>query len=145
MGMVANYLADNNRKEDARKLLDKVDASMSQDNMPYAMVSRRQQHNQISGQILLAAYKSGDSSLAQKISNDLRKDLEQQERYYQSLSERHKYALSYDNQIVQQLLQQLFSMEQYFAGPKPETDTSVPGSERIPQVTTPIIEDTSED
>lgn len=134
MGLVANYLADNNRKKDARKILDKVDAGMLQGNMPYAMVSRHQQHNQISGQLLLGAYKAGDTTLAQKISNALRKDLEQQDRYYQSLSERHKYALSYDNQLVQRLLQDLHSMEQFFAGPQPEMDTSIPQSERLPRV-----------
>ncbi len=135
MGLVSLYLSDHNKKDEARKLLEKVDAGMSQENMPYAMVSRRQQHNQISGQLLLAAYKSGDTSLAQKITNSLRKDLEQQERYYQSLSERHQFALSYDHQIVQQILQQLNSMEQFFATPQKQNDSPNLRNESIPPIT----------
>ncbi len=134
MGLVSLYLSDHGKKDEARKLLEKVDAGMSQENMPYAMVSRRQQHNQISGQLLLAAYKSGDSALAKKITNALRKDMEQQDRYYQSLSERHKYALSYDNQIVQQVLQQLNSMEQFFATPQKQNDSPGLRSESLPPV-----------
>ena len=143
MGLVSLYLSDHNKKDEARKLLEKVDAGMSQENMPYAMVSRRQQHNQISGQLLMAAYKSGDTALAQKITNALRKDLEQQNRYYQSLSERHKYALSYDNQIVQQILQQLNSLEQFYATPQKQNDSPGMGNESLPPVSNNPVDDSS--
>ncbi len=42
------------------------------------MVSRDQQHNQISMQFLLAAYKAGDTVLADKVTKAVKKDLEQQ-------------------------------------------------------------------
>ncbi len=48
---------------------------MLQENFPYGLVSRRQQQDQISGQFLLAAYKAGDTVLAKKVSESLRKDL----------------------------------------------------------------------
>jgi hypothetical protein len=112
--MVASNLADHDRKEEAKNLLHRCDSMMLQQNFPYAMVSRRQQQNQISGQFLLAAYKAGDTVLAKKISDALRTDLEQQVMYFNSLDENRQASLAYENQIVQQLLQQLQGMEQYF-------------------------------
>ncbi len=125
---VANNLADHDRKEDAKKLLERCDKNMLQQNFPYGMVSRRQQQDQISGQFLLAAYRSGDTVLAKKVSESLRKDLEQQVTYYNSLDENKQASLAYENKIVQQLLQQLQGMEQYFKNPasvNPETENPV--------------------
>jgi len=92
---------------------------MLQQNFPYSLVSRRQQQDQISGQFLLAAYKAGDTVLAKKISDALRKDLEQQNVYFNNLDENKQASLSYENQIVQQLLQQINGMEQFFKTPQP--------------------------
>jgi hypothetical protein len=139
---VANNLADHGRKEDAKKLLERGDKNMLEQNFPYAMVSRRQQQNQISGQYLLAAYKSGDSVLASKISNELRKDLEQQITYFNSLDENKQGSLAYDNQIVQQLLQQINGMEQYFKNPQPaltnENGNPVIKNTPVPRNDTPV-------
>ncbi|MEO8110379.1 MAG: DUF2723 domain-containing protein, partial [Ginsengibacter sp.] len=114
---VANNLADHDRKDDAKRMLEKCDKMMLQENFPYGLVSRRQQQDQISGQFLLAAYKAGDSVLAKKVSDALRKDLEQQVTYFNSLDENKQQSLAYENQIVQQLLQQLQQMEQFFKSP----------------------------
>lgn len=114
---VASNLADHDRKEDAKRLLERCDKHMLQENFPYGLVSRRQQHNQIAGQFLLAAYKAGDTVLAKKVSDQLRTDLEQQVVYFNSLDENKQAPLTFENQIVQQLLQQLRQMEQYFKGP----------------------------
>ena len=120
---VANDLADKNRKDDAKRLLNKVDSMMLPQNFPYGLASRRQQQDQISGQFLLAAYKSGDTVLAKKVSDALRKDLEQQVLYFNNLDENKQASLAYDNQIVQQLLQQINGMEQYFINPRPAFST----------------------
>jgi hypothetical protein len=117
--VAAISLADNNRKNEAKKLLAKCDKMMLQENFPYGMVSRSQQHNQIAGQFLLAAYKAGDTVLAQKISSSLRKDLEQQINYYNSLDENKLQVLSYENELVNNLFKQLQQMEQYFKNPQP--------------------------
>ncbi len=126
---VANNLADHGKKEEAKRLLQRCDQNMLQQNFPYAMASRRQQQDQISGQFLLAAYKSGDTVLGKKISDALRKDLEQQITYFNSLDESKQGSLAYDNQIVQQLLQQIQGMEQYFNKPaallSPESGSQV--------------------
>lgn len=111
---VAITLADAGKKEEARQLLERCDQGMLQSNMPYGMASRRQDHDQISNQLLVAAYKAEDSALAKKISAALKKDLQQQVTYFNSLSDRHQQSLEYDNQIVVQLLQQIEGMEQLF-------------------------------
>lgn len=116
--VAAINLADNGRKEDARKLLERCDKMMLDENFPYGMVSRRQQHDQISSQFLLAAYKAGDSMLIQKVSAKVRKDLEQQIAYFNSLDEDKQAALSYENELVQKLLAQLQQMDQYFKSPQ---------------------------
>lgn len=133
---VANSLADHDRKDEAKKLLEKCDNMMLQQNFPYGMVSRRQQQDQISGQFLLAAYKAGDTVLAKKVSQSLRKDLEQQVSYFNSLDENKQASLAYENQIVQQLLQQLQGMEQYFRsnpGMSPETEKPVINNVPVPK------------
>jgi hypothetical protein len=130
---VAISLADNGRKDDAKKMLEKCDKMMLQQNFPYGLVSRRQQQDQISGQFLLAAYKAGDTVLAKKVSESLRKDLEQQVTYFNSLDENKQVSLAYENQIVQQLLQQLQGMEQYFkTNPDLNPETKAPVINNIP-------------
>ncbi len=78
-------LADNGKKEEAKKLLNKVDKGMLEENFGYGMVSRFQQHNYISSKFLEACYKAGDTVLADKVTKSLKKDLEQQMSYYASL------------------------------------------------------------
>jgi len=80
-------LADHGRKEDAKKLLNKCDKNMLEQNFPYGMVSRFQQHDYFSLQFLEAAYKAGDTALAQKVSREVKKDLEQQMSYYAKLGD----------------------------------------------------------
>ncbi len=111
----AASFADAGRMEEASKMLHRCDDMMLQENMPYGMVSRNQQHNEISMQFLVAAYKSGDTALSQKVAGIIKKDMEQQVRYYESLSENKRYPLSYEAERNTYLLQFLMSLEQQFA------------------------------
>lgn len=81
----AANLADHGKKEEAKKMLEKCDRNMLEENFPYGMVSRFQQQNIVSRQFLEAAYKAGDMALAEKVTKSLRKDLEQQMKYYAAL------------------------------------------------------------
>jgi len=139
---VASNLADHGRKEDAKRMLRRCDSMMLQENFPYGLASRRQQQDQISGQFLLAAYKAGDTVLAKKISDALRKDLEQQITYYNNLDDNKQAALAYDNQIVQQLLQQINGMEQYFTKPapvlSPESGNPIINNLPVPKKDSPV-------
>jgi hypothetical protein len=84
---VANSLASGNRKEEARKLLQRLDSNMRSDNVPYGLVSRQNQHNMISAQLAEAAYKAGDAKLGDKIAGAVNKDLREQLAYYAYLGD----------------------------------------------------------
>jgi len=124
--LTAISLADNQRQGDAKKLLEKCDKMMLQENFPYGMVSRDQRHNQISGQFLLAAYKAGDTVLANKVYASIRKDLEQEIVYFNSLDEDMQGSLATDNQRAMQILQQLQQMEQFFKTQQPTLNPESP-------------------
>jgi hypothetical protein len=79
-------LAAKGRKEDARKVLQKVDQLMDEENFPYGMVSRGNMHNRNSLMFLEACYMAEDKALIDKVSKSVSKDLQQQIKYYNSLS-----------------------------------------------------------
>jgi hypothetical protein len=88
LAQVATSLAEAGKKEEARKLLQLYDQKVRTDNMPYAMASSQANlHNGISLSQLEACYLSGEMMLAKKISDALKKDLNQQMVYYQSLGD----------------------------------------------------------
>jgi len=78
----AGNLADAGKKVEAVKVMNKIEASISQKSLPYAMVSRYNSHNQSSLIYLEAAYKAGLKELATKVKNAILTDLKQQETYY---------------------------------------------------------------
>jgi Protein of unknown function (DUF2723) len=110
-GQVSQSLADANRKEDAKKLLNKCDKMMLESNMPYGMASRQQQQNYFSMQMILGAYKAGDTVLANKIGEAVKKDMIQQASYYESLPSNLRDNLKQDEDRNNQLLQNLLQME----------------------------------
>jgi len=110
----ASALADANRKEDAKKLLNKCDQMMLQENISYGMAGRYQQHNQISMQMLYACLKAGDEKLAAKISKSLHNDMDQQAKYYQSLPDLKRDGVAEEESRNSNLLNNLNGMEQQF-------------------------------
>ncbi|HTB53327.1 MAG TPA: DUF2723 domain-containing protein [Ferruginibacter sp.] len=107
-------LADMGRKEDARKILEKCDQHMLDENFPYGLVSRFQQQDYFSMQFLLAAYKADDSTLAAKVTRSLKKDLEQQMIYYSNLSPDQQQSLANENQQAMTILRDMQQMEAQF-------------------------------
>ncbi len=79
----AGNLADLGRKEDAQRLLNKIETGVYPKYFPYGLASRYDSHNQITLIYLEACYKAGMKDLAEKVRVALRKDLEQQRSYYQ--------------------------------------------------------------
>jgi len=132
----AGNMADLGRKEDAQKLLDKVEAGILPDNLPYAMTGRFNSHNQTGLLYLEAAYKAGKIDLADKIRKDLRKDLEQQKRYYENLRETRPDLFGADlagteMPINEALLRVLDTIEQRYANTKPTTNTPTEGGGQV--------------
>ena len=131
----ATSLADAGRLKEASQLLNKSDSMMLQENFPYGMVSRGQIHNRMSLQFLYAAYKSGDLALADKVNKLLRKDMEQQAAYYESLSENKRYSLSNEEEINSNLLRGLMGLEQQFKSapmPNPESTGTIKTQPALP-------------
>jgi hypothetical protein len=84
-GEVAGNLADVGRKDEAQKLIDKAEAGISPANMPYGLVSRYNSHNQTSLVYLEGCYKAGKLDVAERVRQAIRKDFEQQKKYYDYL------------------------------------------------------------
>lgn len=85
---LALSLIDEGKKDSARRLLEHFDQNVYEPNFPYGMTSNRgNQQDRISMSFLLACYQSGDLTLAGKVAASLRKDLNQQMRYYNALGE----------------------------------------------------------
>lgn len=122
---VAVEMAEAGKKDSASNLLKQVDAGMLEANMPYGIASRYQMHNQASIMLLEAAFRAGNKELAQKISKSVKKDLEQQMTFYQSLNERRSEALSYEIQRGEMLLQMVGQIEQFMNTEKAEKPTVI--------------------
>jgi hypothetical protein len=126
-------MAGKNKKEEAKKMLNKADKMMLEENFSYGMVSRNQQQNYISYIMLQASYAAGDTVLAAKITKSLRKDLEQQVNYYNSLNEDRQYNFDYidhtgrkagDKNSAEDFLRRIMALEQQYkiqSGLPPET------------------------
>lgn len=102
-----------NRKEDARKVLEKADKMMLQENYPYGYAARSNDHNMISLAFLEACYRAEDSTLAAKVKASVEKDLQQQMKFYNSLTGNMAEGMSYEKQNTQRLLQQLAQLEKF--------------------------------
>lgn len=108
---LAEDLVSKGRTADAIKVLDKTDAGMREENMPYAMISRGDEHNRTSLFLLEACYRAGHKPLASKISAALKKGLQQEIRYYNNLSGNAATYMQYDLQNAQRMLNDLETME----------------------------------
>ncbi len=85
---IAMSLVDAGKKDSAKNVLEHFDQNVRESNFPYGMTSNRgNQQDAISANFLQACYMAGDFTLAKKVSTSLRKDLQQQMRYYKSLGD----------------------------------------------------------
>ena len=118
----AANLANMGKKQQALNLLQKAESLISPENLPYAMVSRYQAHNQTSVLYLEAAYRAGHMELAKKLRTALTKDLADQKKYYQYMrTSKPDFASAFDGdmQDVEQYEAMLENMENSF-NPKPQ-------------------------
>ncbi len=85
---LAQSLAAAGKKDSARKVLEHFDQHVRESNFPYGMTTNQgNQQDAISTQFLLSCYQADDLPLAKKVKESLKKDLQQQMRYYKSLGE----------------------------------------------------------
>jgi hypothetical protein len=107
MAEIALDLCAKNREQDAIKVLERADVLMNEQNFPYGLSSRNNDHNRQSMYFLEACLQAGDTRLIQKVTVSLKKDLQEQIRYYQQLSPVQSDALQYDWQEANQMLEAL--------------------------------------
>ena len=122
------------KKEKARKMLNKADKMLREENFPYGMVSLNQQQNYISLLMLQASYAAEDTVLAAKITKSLKKDLEQQLSYYNSLDENKAGSFDFladqsgrrggDKNAAEQFLMRIMQLEQQYK--------AQPGTKELP-------------
>jgi len=119
-----------NRKEDAKKILEHTDKMMLQENFPYGMTARNNDHNKISMAFLEACYRADDPQLAAKVLASVKNDLQQQVRYYDALTGDKATQMDYEKRTAQQLLAQLDQIEKALSIPKPSvSETGVIGND----------------
>jgi hypothetical protein len=104
-------LAAKNRKEEAKAVLNKVDKMMHESNFGYGLTSRGNLHNRNSLLFLEACYLAGDKALIQKVSAAVKKDLEQQVKYYNTLSGQKADNMAQEKQTAETYLQALGQMQ----------------------------------
>lgn len=125
----AASLADQNRKVEALQVLDRADKNILNENHPYAMVSKNNQHNYFTFKFLEASYKAGARDLADRISKALHKDFAQQISYYNSLPDGKQEAMKSEIQGAVQLQQMLDMMDEQY-----KASTLTPNIERSPVI-----------
>ncbi|MDR3716696.1 MAG: DUF2723 domain-containing protein, partial [Puia sp.] len=85
---IAMSLAAAGKKDSARNILEHFDQHVRESNFPYGMTSNQNNlQDYFSFRFLEACYQSGDLKLAGKVAASIKKDLDQQLRYYKSLGE----------------------------------------------------------
>jgi len=85
---IAASLAAAGRKEEARKVLENYDHNVDIHNFPYGLTSNMGNlDNSYSLYFLQTCYAADDATLAAKVAASMKKDLQQQMRYYQSRGE----------------------------------------------------------
>ncbi len=128
-------LAAKDRKDDAKQVLEKTDKMMLQSNFPYGMVSRNNEHNRIALMFLEACYRAEDKTLANKVAKSVKTDLQQQLKYYNSLTGTDAENMAYDLQQTQSLLQMMDQMDKAYNGKQP----AVRENGAIGKDSTPIV------
>ncbi len=114
---VALSLAQAGRKAEARDVLQRFDQNVSENDFPYGMTSNRgNQHNAIAFEFLRVCYLAEDKELTKKVATSLKKDLQEQLHYYQSIG---------DGQLnTEQMVQTAYSILQGKGGEMPARQVS---------------------
>jgi hypothetical protein len=120
---LAGNMADKGRKAEGMQLLDKSESLIATVNMPHAMVSRYNSHNQTALIYLEAAYKVGHTQLANKLKAAIRKDLNDQKAYYDYLrNEKEDFfsSVTREAEINEFMIQLLDGVEKQYSTPPPQ-------------------------
>jgi hypothetical protein len=126
-------LAAKNRKEEARKVLEKVDQMMLDENFPYGMVSRGNMHNKNSLLFLEACLMADDKKLAEKVMASVKKDLLQQVKFCNTLSGDKADQMADEKRMAESYLKGLEQMEAVY-NPKIQIPGKMMAADSVPQL-----------
>lgn len=107
-------LAEKNRKDDAKKILNQCDKMMLTGNFPYGLASKGNDHDRLSLGFAEACYRSGDTVLAAKVIKEVKTDLQQQMIFYNALTGTKAENMEQEKEMAQNLLQALDQMQQVY-------------------------------
>lgn len=106
---LASVLNQDNRHEEAKKLLHHADSLLNTASIPYAMLSKGNNHDEYSFFMAMEAYKAGDKEMGDRISKAVLKDCQQIVAYYDVLDAKDRLGPEYagERERVKQLIQQI--------------------------------------
>ena len=140
----AGNVADQGKKEEAMKILAKCENLIDSRDLPYAMISRDNQHDLFGLLYLEASYKAGNMQLAQKVDQALKKDLQQQRAYYAYLRDEREDLFTSLEQESRNNEIMLMILDEVEKGYAPKGQTHVPAVEgKNPVITTNIKKDSN--
>jgi hypothetical protein len=84
---------------------------LNEANFPYGLTNRFNIHNRNSILFMQACIQAGDAALAKKVSAAVKKDLQQQMQYYESLKGRKREFMEQEIYMAEELLSQLSQMD----------------------------------
>lgn len=113
-GDLASHLAAKGNKEAAREVLQKADKSILEENFGYGMVSRGNMHNRTSLMFLDACYRAEDKVLIAKVTAAVKKDLQQQIKYYNTLQGIKGDNMAEEKRMAESYLNAMEQMEQVY-------------------------------
>ena len=123
---VAQALNNDGRRDDAKKLLRHIDSLIDISSLPYAMMSKGNDHNESTFYIAQEAYRAGDKELGDKISNAILKDCKQMMHYYEVLEAKDDLGdqFRYERDRMKSFMQQLEKVQKTLGGTVKEPVTA---------------------
>jgi tetratricopeptide (TPR) repeat protein len=104
---LALSLSAEGRFEEAKKAVQKADKMLNEANFPYGLTNRYNIHNRNSLLFMQACTEAGELALAKKISAAVKKDLQQQMQYYESLKGKKREFMEQEIYMAEDLLNRL--------------------------------------
>jgi hypothetical protein len=108
---LALSLAAEGRFDEAKKAVQKADKMLNESNFPYGLTNRYNMHNRNSLLFMQACLQAGDMDLAKKVSAAVKKDLQQQVQFYESLKSDKAEAMAQEIYMTEELLSQMNQLE----------------------------------
>lgn len=108
---LALSLAAEGRFDEAKAAVQKADKMINEANFPYGLTNRFNMHNRNSLVFMQACVQAGDSVLAKKVGDAVKKDLKQQIAYYQTLKGNKAEYMQQEAYMAEEILNRVEQME----------------------------------